>query len=178
MEQNMTKSKHNITGLWKFFFWPVIWAAVFWSAYLLHERCTDFDSLGIWSVFTGAGILIWAFAIHIVAGKSLKKFGHTPGHKSIWPNQMVTTGIYSCMRHPQHLGLAMIPLGIALISGSASAVLSAGWAILAALFFVIVIEEPECMKKFSEEYFQYMQETPPFCLHPKCLAKGWKELKE
>ena len=72
----------------------------------------------------------------------------------------------------------MIPLGIALIMGSASAVLSAGWAILAAFFFVIVIEEPECMKKFSDDYFHYMQETPPFCLHPQCIAKGWKELKK
>lgn len=165
-------------GLWKFFFWPVVWIVVFLTAYLLHQRCADSDSLEIWSVFVGTGILTWAFAIHIAAGKSLKKFGHTPGHKGIWPDKMVTAGIYSCMRHPQHLSLAMIPLGIALMMGSISAVLSAGWAVLAAFLFVIVIEEPECLRKFGEGYFLYMQQTPPFCLRPQCLAMGWKALKK
>ena len=82
------------------------------------------------------------------------------------------------MRHPQHLGLAMIPGGLALLSGSIIAVAACGWAVLAALWFVIVIEEPECQKKFGEEYRRYMQTTPAFSLSFRCLAAGWNELKK
>lgn len=174
MNKNAKKSK----GLWKFFFWPVVWFIVFWAAYLPKAKCINADSLGIWSTIIGIFILLWAFAIHIVAGKTLKKKGHTPGHKSIWPNRMVTIGIYSCMRHPQHLGLAMIPLGIAFLLRSMAAVLVAGWAVLAAFFFVIVIEEPECIEKFGEEYFRYVQNTPAFSLRLQCLVKGLREFKK
>jgi len=174
----MIKKTKKKKGLWKFLFWPAVWLIVFWAAYVLKERCIDADSLGIWSIIFGIVILFWAFAIHIVSGKTLKKMGHTSGHKSIWPNRMVTTGIYACMRHPQHLGLAMIPLGIAFLLTSMTAVLAAGWAVLAAFFFVIVIEEPDCMEKFGEEYFRYAKNTPAFSLRLQCLAKGLKELKK
>ncbi len=173
-----TGKEKNEKGLWKFFFWPLVWLLVFWSAHIISDRCDTFNSLGLWSAIAGTIVLCWALALHIVAGKSLKKFGHTEGHTSIWPDRMVTCGIYSCMRHPQHLGLAMIPIGFALLSGSIIAVAACGWAILAALWFVIVIEEPECQKKFGEEYCRYMQATPAFSLSFICLMAGWNELKK
>jgi protein-S-isoprenylcysteine O-methyltransferase Ste14 len=173
----MSKNTFIKNGLWKFIFWPVVWITVFWSASIISEGCGSSDRLGLWSVFAGAAMLVWAFAIHIVAGKTLKKMGHTTGHKSIWPNRLVVNGIYSCMRHPQHLGLSMIPAGIALLAGSLTAVAAAGWAIMAALWFVLIIEEPECQGKFGAEYFRYMQTTPPFSLNFKCLVKGWRALK-
>ena len=164
-------------GLWKFLFWPFVWLLVYLSAYMLHKQCACSDRLGAWSVLLGLAIMVWALAVHIVAGKSLKRFGHSSGHKSIWPDRLVTSGIYSCMRHPQHLGLALLPLGAALVSGYLSALLASGWAVLAAFFFVLVIEEPECLQKFGKDYCRYMKDTPAFCLHPRCLKMGWKWLK-
>jgi len=173
-----TREKKSEKGLWKFFFWPLVWLIVFVSAHIISGRCGTSDSVGVWSIFAGTAMLCWALAIHIVAGKTLRKFGHTEGHSSIWPDRMVTRGIYSCMRHPQHLGLALIPVGLAFLAGSMIALAASGWAVLAALWFVIVVEEPECQKKFSQEYFQYMQTTPAFSLSIKCLTAGWKELKK
>ncbi|MCD6527959.1 MAG: isoprenylcysteine carboxylmethyltransferase family protein [Desulfuromonas sp.] len=171
----MTKNKK---GIWKFFFWPAVWIMVFFAASLLDKQYDRSPSMGHWSIPVGIAVLLWGLTVHIVAGKTLKKRGHTTGHKSIWPDQLVTSGIYSCMRHPQHLGLALIPLGIALLLGSITAIFTSGWAILAASLFVIIIEEPECQEKFSDEYFRYMQRTPPLSLSVKCLATGWKELKK
>ncbi len=82
------------------------------------------------------------------------------------------------MRHPEHLGLAIIPFGVALLLNSLVALLSSGWAILAAFFFVVVIEEPECVGRFGGDYFEYMKSTPAFSLRVGCLVKGLRELSK
>ncbi len=164
--------------IWKFLYWPVVWFLVFLPGYLLKDIWSLTDVFGIWLSILGIVVLAWGFSLHITAGKTLKKMGHTPGHRSIWPNRLVKSGIYSCMRHPEHLGLAIVPFGIALLLNSLVAILSSGWAILAAFFFVAVIEEPECIEKFGEDYFEYMESTPAFSLRPGCLAKGLRELRK
>lgn len=164
--------------MWKFLYWPVVWLLVFLPSYLLRDIGTLTDIFGVWLSLVGILILAWAFSLHITAGKTLKKIGHTPGHRGIWPNRLVKSGIYSCMRHPEHLGLAIIPFGVALLLNSLVAILSSGWAILAAFFFVVVIEEPECIEKFGEDYFEYMKNTPAFSLRVGCFIKGLKELSK
>ena len=127
---------------------------------------------------TGAVILLYGLLVHIVAGKTLKKLGHSPENRSIWPDRLVTAGIYTSMRHPQHLGLTLIPLGIACMISTMQALLAAGWTVTAALFFVLVIEEPECIQKFGKNYFRYMEKIPAFSIHPGSLLQGLKFLKE
>ncbi len=172
MEQKKLKE------MWKFLYWPVVWLLVFLPSYLLKDVGTLTDVFGVWLSLLGIVILVWAFSLHITAGKTLKKIGHTPGHKSIWPNRFVKSGIYSCMRHPEHLGLAIIPFGVALLLNSLVALLSSGWAVLAAFFFVVVIEEPECVGRFGGDYFEYMKSTPAFSLRVGCLVKGLRELSK
>lgn len=165
------------SGLWKFFFWPLVWSVVFATAAIADSEYGASTIPGSWPLIVGIAILIWALAIHIIAGKTLKKLGHSQASTTIWPDQMVTVGIYSCMRHPEHLGLALMPLGIAFIIGSISALLAAGWAILAGALFVLFVEEPECLDKFGADYYHYMRNTPAISLNINCMLSGWQELK-
>ncbi len=161
--------------IWKFFYWPALWFLALWpwqpSSHFLPKLTPLFRTIG-------AILMSYGLLIHIVAGKTLKKLGHSAGNKSIWPDVLVTKGIYATMRHPQHLGLILIPLGLAFIISSLQAFLGAGWTVAGALVFLILIEEPECLEKFHTSYFDYMARTPPFSLRPGAILYGIRFLKD
>lgn len=165
-------------GLWKFAYWPITWAIIFLPTIIRGDIGSIGGLLEALCMAFGIVILAWAFIIHIVAGRTLKRLGHSQGHASIWPDRLVTVGIYSCMRHPQHLAFVLIPVGIALVLASPTAMISSGWGILAAFLFVLVIEEPECLKKFGLTYYEYMGRTPSFSLKPSCIIAGLNKLKQ
>jgi len=165
------------TGLWKFAYWPVTWAIIFLPAIILDPVFPLTGYLAVLSEISGIAVLVWALTIHIVAGRTLKRLGHSRKNGSLWPDRLVAVGIYSCMRHPQHLGLALMPVGIALVFASPIAVMLSGWGIAAALVFVLVIEEPECLKKFGVTYCRYTETTPAFSLKPGCIVAGLHRLR-
>lgn len=87
-------------------------------------------------------------------------------------NRLVTEGVYSCMRHPMHLGLFLFPLSLALLIGSPSFILVI--APLEALFILTMVklmEEPEAITKFGDAYREYQRRVPMFNLHPDCLRR-------
>jgi protein-S-isoprenylcysteine O-methyltransferase Ste14 len=72
---------------------------------------------------------------------------------------LITTGIYSKIRHPIYLGIKLIYLGLALFFKSTVTVI---------LFFVLLFpvhmyrvrrEEQELIKRFGEEYLEYKKRT-------------------
>ena len=73
-----------------------------------------------------------------------------------------------------HLGLAIFPLSITLISGLIWGIWGAGWDIAAAFWFVIYIEEKDNIEKFGQTYLSYMLRVPPFSLKPSCILEGLK----
>lgn len=164
-------------GLWKFAYWPIAWTIIFLPAAVMGDVGSIGGALGALLRALGSAVIIWALLIHAVAGRTLKHLGHSRGRRGIWPDRLVTAGIYSCMRHPEHLGLALIPLGLALLLASSLALGLAGWGTLAALLFVLAIEEPECLRKFGTDYYEYMRRTPAVSLKPSCIVAGLKGLK-
>lgn len=167
-------------GLWKFAYWPIAWTPVFLPAAVMGDVGSMDGALGLSLKVLGTAVVIWALMIHTVAGRTLKRLGHSRGQGGIWPDRLVTVGIYSCMRHPQHLGLALIPLGLglALLLASPLALGLSGWGVLTAFLFVLAIEEPECLEKFGTAYHEYMKRTSAFSLSPRCIAVGLNELKK
>ncbi len=161
--------------LWKFVYWPAVWLLALWPWQI--ESASWIGCSNILRI-TGALIIIYGLAVHIVAGKTLKRLGHSPENRTIWPDRLVTAGIYGSMRHPQHLGLILIPLGIACMISTFQALLAAGWTVAAALFFVLVVEEPECIRKFGRSYFEYMEKVPAFSIRPGALTQGLGSLKK
>lgn len=73
--------------------------------------------------------------------------------------KIVTTGVYSIVRHPQHLGALLAHVGISIL-------LSAAYSLLFTPLMVILIylisrkEEEELTKEFGREYENYRKKVP------------------
>jgi protein-S-isoprenylcysteine O-methyltransferase Ste14 len=87
-------------------------------------------------------------------------------------NKLVIADIYTCMRHPMHLGLMFFPLAIALILGSPTFIfIIAPLEMLMMVVLIKLIEEKEALAKFGDDYRAYMKTTPMFSLRPACIRK-------
>jgi len=103
-----------------------------------------------------SGFLGW-FPIYIFR----KKGGVPKGEGFAKTTKLVTTGIYSIVRHPQYLAGILLGLSAILISQH--------WLVLAlGIPFMIIFyiagwdEDKSCIKKFGEEYKNYMKKVPRF----------------
>ncbi len=173
----MMKSR-KITMVWKFIYWPVIWFFVFVPA--LFWPVSLHGILKISGMFTGVILLAVALLLTSAGGRTLAKWGHKEAHETIWPDNFIDFGIFSCMRHPMHLGLALFPVAVALMSGSVPAICSSGWGVSSALWFVLHIEEKDALSKYGLVYSEYMQRVLPFSFTVNCLKKAlmiWQNKK-
>ena len=82
----------------------------------------------------------------------------------------VTTGIFLISRNPMYISGIGIFLGIVLVS------LSWIYAIIVLIWFILMIksiskEESQCLKKYGEEYREYMNRTPRWIGLPKKISR-------
>jgi len=159
-----------ISGWGFFLFWLGIWVspqprftipilqnisffvpAVSYSISLLHLIiCTLFLVPGAWLAIKG------------VKGTTLKA---AETHRT---EKVVTTGVYSIVRHPQYLGGLLAHAGISFL-------LSAWYSLLVTPLMVVLIylisrkEEEELIKEFGKEYEDYKKKVP--MLMPKLRRK-------
>jgi len=105
-------------------------------------------------------------------GRQLARKGRVGDLPRLETNRLVTTGFYSCMRHPMHLVLLFFPLTLALVEGSPSFILII-WPIEVVFMLVMVrfAEEPEAERKFGTDYTAYKKKVPMFSLSPSCLQE-------
>jgi len=74
-------------------------------------------------------------------------------------DKIVTTGVYSIVRHPQHLGALLAHVGISFL-------LSAGYSLLftplmiALIYLISRKEEEELIREFGKEYEAYKKKVP------------------
>ena len=117
------------------------------------------------------GIFLMKLSFHAakVGGRELKKYGREGDIPRLETNKLVTSGIFSCFRHPMLFGLSFIPLSLALIVGSPTFILFiAPLEMVFILIMVLVFEEMECYKKFGDDYEIYKKKTPIFSKDIKC----------
>ena len=69
-----------------------------------------------------------------------------------------------------HLGLLFFPWSLALLIGSPAFIaVIAPLEMIFMLVMIKVVEEPGAVRKFGEEYRDYMARTPMFNFHPECI---------
>ncbi|SFA79973.1 methyltransferase family protein [Algoriphagus aquimarinus] len=89
---------------------------------------------------------------------SLKRFlGFEPSTKE--DETLVTTGLYSKIRHPLYAGLVLIFLGYFLFSGTVTAIVHLA-CLLLYLPFGIYFEEKKLVNQFGEAYQKYKLAVP------------------
>ena len=124
------------------------------------------------TLITGVALLRLVLQISRNTGRQLARYGREGDIPRMETNKLVTTGIYSCMRHPMHLGLLFFPLAIALILGSPTFIfIIAPLEVALMVLLIKTVEEPEAIAKFGNEYRAYMARTPMFSLQPDCLRQ-------
>lgn len=147
---------------------------------ILLSLITDFllKKSGFVFKFSIAGRLIGLLLIFISSliarntGKTLKRYGIIGKVPKFETNKLVRKGIYSCMRHPMHFGLMLLPEGIAFLMDSFSYIfIYAPLNILAIFILIKKIEEPEAIGKFGDEYIKYIEEVPFINLSFNCFKK-------
>jgi len=110
-------------------------------------------------------------------GRTLAKYGRRGDVKRMETNVLVKEGVYKYMRHPMHLGLLLFPVSIALIVASPTFLLIiCPIEILFILIMIKIVEEPEAVRKFGDEYLEYKKQTPMFCFKVACLKELLKEV--
>ncbi len=104
--------------------------------------------------------------IIIITGILLIVFGWKGIHEA--KGQLVTTGIYRHVRHPQYLGFLLLTFGMNLEWTTFFTLLL--WPVIAVLYYRLAKkEEKESEEIFGEEYRKYKQSVPMFIprLRPK-----------
>ena len=105
------------------------------------------------------GVIVPISNVIILTGMLLIIFGWRKIFRA--KNQLVTTGIYSYVRHPQYLGFLLITLGMNVLWVTFSTLLL--WPVLAFLYYRLAKEEDKQMeKKFGEEFLKYKNNVPTF----------------
>jgi len=129
------------------------------------------------SFITGLFISFLVVRISKNTGRTLAKYGRQGDVKRMDTNVLVKEGVYKYMRHPMHLGLFLFPLATAFLVASPSFILIiCPIEILFMYVMIKIMEEPEAIKKFGDEYLEYKKQTPGFCVKTRCLKALLKEV--
>jgi len=130
------------------------------------------------SALLGIVILKLAFNAAGNGGRELTK-GRVGDIPRMETNRLVTTGLFSCMRHPMLFGLTLLPLGWALLLGSPTFItVIAPLEMLFIIVMVIVFEEMEVLRKFGESYEAYRRNVPMISFRYACLKLLFKRLEK
>jgi protein-S-isoprenylcysteine O-methyltransferase Ste14 len=122
------------------------------------------------SIFLSAILPISNFII--LSGIFLIVFGWRKIFKA--KDQLVTTGIYDQVRHPQYLGILLLTFGIDFLWVTFTTLIF--WPILVLLYHRLAKEEERTMEtKFGEEYRKYAIKVPMFLPN---LGRLISELKD
>jgi CubicO group peptidase (beta-lactamase class C family)/protein-S-isoprenylcysteine O-methyltransferase Ste14 len=98
---------------------------------------------------------------------SLKKYGQIPkGKNYVNTTIVVTNGIYKIMRHPQYTGLIILAVSTIIIFQTMISVLL-GICSIVFMILLIYTEEKELLKRFGNDYEDYMKNTPIFLFKRK-----------
>lgn len=95
---------------------------------------------------------------------TFKKQGEVPeGEGFVGTTKLVTTGIYSFVRHPQYLAGMLLGFSFVMITQH-WIVLALGIPFMAIFYLAGWDEDKFCVKKFGKEYEDYIRRVPRFNL--------------
>jgi protein-S-isoprenylcysteine O-methyltransferase Ste14 len=161
---------------------PMIIPLLPWIAALIRAHPADAS----WNInhlismlFTPRATLSWAFFIAGLVIFSIA-FVHYVLHLLFRRSSLLRTGLYSVIRHPQYLGIALATFGLSITSilfvsysyprlgmhtividvQIVSTVLGAWFLQVTGFFLLAAYEEKHLLREFGDEYAQYKQDVP------------------
>lgn len=155
---------YGVISGWGFFlFWIGIWISPqprftvpTFQNLLVSVPATDFSISAFHLI-----IFIPIFAVSVWLGIKGVKETTLKTAETHRPEKIVTTGIYSRVRHPQYLGGLLAHVGISFLLSALYSLLSAPLMTLL-IYLISRKEEEELMKEFGKEYEDYKKRVPMF----------------
>ena len=124
-------------------------------AFLLYDR----DGNSAWR--NAGWVVLWISAVFgwLPIHTFRSKGGVPQGQSYMETTQLVDSGIYGIVRHPQYLAGVLINVGLPMIAQHW--LVAALGAVAAPLYYVgAADEELYCIEKFGDAYREYMQRVP------------------
>ena len=111
-------------------------------------------------LYLGWGIWVAGVALAIAPMVILKRRGGVPRGKSYMSTtELVETGLYGVVRHPQYLGGILFSVAMVLITHHWTC-LAAGAGAMVPFYLSVVEEDRAMVEKFGDDYRRYMERVP------------------
>ena len=107
-----------------------------------------------WLPWAGGALVVLGAGIAAAGKRMFRRVGANV-YTFERPNLLVTEGIYSFTRNPMYLGMVLIAVGVALVSGTVSACLLGAAFALAVRYWYITYEEAIMHRRFGDRYEEY-----------------------
>ncbi len=118
----------------------------------------------LWAVFTGgssfvSGLFMFLGGVVMIGGVVIMGKGWRQIHKA--NGELVTSGLYQRVRHPQYFGLFLITVGM--LVQWPTIITIAMWPVLMLMYYRLARkEEKEIESRFGDQYVTYRQRVPMF----------------
>jgi protein-S-isoprenylcysteine O-methyltransferase Ste14 len=157
---------YGIISGWGFFlFWFGIWVSpqTRFTIPVLQDFLVGVPVLNVTIPLLHLAVFVPFFVVGAWLGikgvnKATLKVAET--HRAV---KIVTTGVYSIVRHPQYLGGLLAHIGFSFLWSGLYSLLSTP-VVVAVVYFISRKEETELTKEFGQEYLDYKKRTPSLLL--------------
>jgi len=149
-EQTGSVTKPVLPYLTSFIVLFVVWFAIYDSSATTRESLL---SLMLGNSLIAVGIAFRLFAIRQLANLFVSHIAVINEHR------LVTSGIYSLVRHPSELGLVFICVGLAVVAWSAKA-MALTLMLMPFIIYRTRLEDKLLSDKFGAPFLQYCEATP------------------
>jgi protein-S-isoprenylcysteine O-methyltransferase Ste14 len=157
---------YGIISGWGFFlFWFGIWVSpqTRFTIPVLQDFLVGVPVLNVTIPLLHLAVFVPFFVVGAWLGikgvnKTTLKVAET--HRAV---KIVTTGVYSIVRHPQYLGGLLAHIGFSFLWSGLYSLLSTP-VVVAVVYFISRKEETELTKEFGQEYLDYKKRTPSLLL--------------
>ena len=129
--------------------------------YQLYLSWRFYNNLGMARITNLGWLVLWISALFgWLPIYEFKKKGGVPENQSYMnTSKLVTTGVYSIVRHPQFLAGVLICLGMMLISQHSHSVVAG---VIASIVYASEVDSADrrLIEKFGKPYREYMEQVP------------------
>jgi protein-S-isoprenylcysteine O-methyltransferase Ste14 len=139
----------------------VAWTVIPALLVLFHGRLFSAVTPPVWRIMVGLALVLFEIYIFIRVRRDLGGARLVGQTELTGGGEMVSTGIYSVIRHPRYTGSLAAIVGACLLAGTGWTWIAAGvWSAL--MLVSIGFEERELRRRFGAAYADYTRRVPRF----------------
>ena len=110
------------------------------------------------------GWIVWVFGMVLVMAPIVifpRRGGVPKGKSFVHTTQLVDTGIYAVVRHPQYLGIILATFGLPFLRSQVMLMTIVSWIILVCAYIWLARrEEANLQEEYGEEFSAYKKRVP------------------